>query len=77
MILKRGRGPLVSILIPTRGRSSSLCVAIDSLYSLAFDKSSIEFLLKVDDDDVETIETIKRLSRVGTRGYSSRARIRC
>src|SRR5262245_57155345 len=58
----RSDNPFVSILIPTRGRSQALCEAIDSVYSLAKDKSLVEFVLKVDDDDRETIKTANRLT---------------
>jgi len=64
MPFKRGNGPLVSILLPTRGRPQWLRESIDSLYSLAQDKSCMEFILKVDDDDKETIETARQLSEI-------------
>lgn len=54
----------VSILLPTRGRAKWLCEAIDSVYSLAYNKSSLEFILKVDDDDIETIQLVERLSEM-------------
>lgn len=57
----RGPGPLVSVLIPTRGRKDWLLQAIDSLWSLAHDQKWLELVLKVDDDDAETIEVAKRL----------------
>ncbi len=57
----RGNGPLVSILLPTRGRPKDLVQSIDSLWSLAEDKSHLEFILKVDDDDSETIHIAKKL----------------
>lgn len=60
----RDDGPLVSVLIPTRGRPKHLCEAIDSVYSLAQDKSLIEFILKIDDDYLETINVSNRLSAV-------------
>lgn len=63
-MFKRGPGPLASILIPTRGRKQWLCEAIDSVYSLAKDKTLFEFVLKIDDDDVETIEVSERLAKV-------------
>lgn len=47
--------PLVSVLLPTRGRPSHLLATIDSLYSLAIDKRSLEFLLWIDHDDRETL----------------------
>lgn len=63
-MFKRGSGPLVSVLMPTRGRSQWLCESVDSLYSLAQDPSCIEFLFKVDSDDSETLETISRMGKV-------------
>lgn len=57
----RGPGPLVSVLIPTRGRPKHLCQAVDSIYSLAVDKANIEFLFKVDDDDFITIQTVDKI----------------
>jgi hypothetical protein len=64
MFFKRGKGPLVSVLLPTRGKIGSLCEAIDSLYSLAVDKSLVEFCLKIDDDDEETINVINHLAKI-------------
>lgn len=63
-LFKRGKGPLVSVLLPTRCRSESLCEAIDSIYSLAEDKSSVEFIFKIDDDDPDTIRASESLSRI-------------
>lgn len=53
--------PLVSILIPTRGRPDHLRAAVDSVHSLASDKSCIEYLFRVDDDDFETIKVVEWL----------------
>ena len=63
-MFKRGNGPLVSILFPTRGRPKWLCESVDTLVSLAKDKSLFEFIFKVDDDDKETIETVAKLSSI-------------
>lgn len=60
----RGNGPLVSILLPTRGRVQGLLTAIDSLYSLANNKSNLEFIFKADDDDKETINIIHKISEL-------------
>lgn len=60
----RGNSPLVSVLIPSRNKSQSLLEAIDSIYSLAFDKGNVEFLVKADNDDIKTIETICSLQEV-------------
>jgi glycosyltransferase involved in cell wall biosynthesis len=57
----RGDGPLVSVLLPSRGRPEGLCRCIDSLYSLARDKSCLEFILKLDDDDKKTIEVYEKM----------------
>ena len=57
----RGPGPLVSVLLPTRGRPSELCLAVDSCVSLARDPSQLEFIFKADDDDKETIELLNKL----------------
>ncbi len=54
----RGDGPLVSILLPTRKRVSLLCESVDSLFSLAIDHSRLELIVKVDDDDKETIKVV-------------------
>lgn len=59
----RGKGPLVSILIPTRGRPEHLCQAIDSLCSLAVDVSLLEFILKIDDDDLATQEVATKIEQ--------------
>ncbi len=61
---QRGNGPLVSVLIPTRGRPLDLCESIDSIYSLAMDKNHLEFILKIDDDDTETIRVAERLEKI-------------
>lgn len=58
---KRGPGPLVSILFPTRGRPEGLLKALDSLWSLARDKSLIEFIYWADDDDFSTVSILRRL----------------
>jgi hypothetical protein len=60
----RGVGPLVSVLLPTRKRVRGLVAAIDSLYSLAKNKSNLEFILKIDDDDAETIELFHKLQSI-------------
>lgn len=63
-MFKRGEGPLVSILLPTRGRPKWLCEAVDSLHSLAHDKSLVEYIFRIDQDDVDTIKTVENMSRV-------------
>jgi hypothetical protein len=58
----RGPGPLVSVLLPTRGRAAGLVQAVRSLYERADDEGCLEFLLKVDDDDVETVRVARGLA---------------
>lgn len=59
----RGNGPLVSILLPTRGKPDHLLSAVRSLWDLAYDKSNLEFIFKVDYDDVPTIDAINLMVR--------------
>lgn len=58
---KRGDGPLVSILFPTRGRPEGLLKSLDSLWSLCRDKSLVEFIYWADDDDFATVSILRRL----------------
>lgn len=58
----RGKGPLVSILIPTRGRPRGLTDTVGSLYNLAKEKSNLEFIFKVDDDDKETTNLVHKIA---------------
>ena len=58
----RSQGLFVSVLIPTRGRVPWLLQAVDSVYSLAVNKDQLEFILKVDDDDHDTIAAAERLA---------------
>lgn len=58
----RGPGPLVSVLLPTRGRPEKLAKSIDSLVSLAENPQGIEILLKVDDDDLPTLAAVQEMS---------------
>lgn len=57
----RGDGPLISFLIPTRGRPESIQHAIKTAYNLAKDKNSIEFLVRTDDDNEVTNKLIPNL----------------
>lgn len=59
----RGSGPLISVLLPTRGRPGDLCRAIDSCHSLADNQSHLEYILKIDDDDTETLSLAEKLSK--------------
>lgn len=51
--------PLVSVLIPTRGRPQWLWESMTSLWETADNRGNVEFLLKVDDDDTATIDFLK------------------
>lgn len=57
----RGTGPLVSVLLPTRGRPAWLVECISSLWSTSLGKQ-IDFLLRIDDDDTETITLANHLA---------------
>ena len=48
----------ISILLPTRGRSDALMSSIQSLYDLADDPGTIEFLFGMDNDDVVGMENM-------------------
>lgn len=61
----RGKGPLCSFLMCTRNRSVMAAESIDSIYSLAKDKKSFEFVLKVDNDDIATINLVVKLIGMG------------
>lgn len=61
----RGNGPLCSFLLATRNRKEMAAQAIDSIYSLAEDKTSMEFILKIDDDDANTIDFYMKLVKMG------------
>jgi beta-1,4-mannosyl-glycoprotein beta-1,4-N-acetylglucosaminyltransferase len=50
--------PRISVLIPTRGRPQALLKSIASLLENAADPSSIEILLGIDVDDIESIEAL-------------------
>lgn len=56
--------PLVSILLPTRRRPAFCAASIDSFFSLANDKAGLEFILKIDDDDEETIKLYEKLKQL-------------
>lgn len=54
--------PLVSILLPTRGRPDALRESVASLYETAGDRDSFEVLYAVDDDDqIPTLEAWDRI----------------
>lgn len=60
----RGNGPLVSVLLPTRQRVPYLLRCLDSCHSLAKQPELIEYLLKVDDDDTETLQAVEPLKQL-------------
>lgn len=51
--------PICSILIPTRGRVASLQACIDSFLLTADNPSNVEIIVRVHDDDQDTIAWIK------------------
>lgn len=63
VLFPRGSGPLVSVLIPSRGRAAELVKAVDSLYSLAWDTKHIEVIVKADEDDTQTIVTAEKIKK--------------
>lgn len=71
----RSGGPLVSILLPTRGRPDSLRRAVWSAADHADNPKLLEFILRVDEDDAETLKVAEELQSclqvnliVGARG---------
>ena len=52
---------MISVLIPSRGRTKPLGYSVKSLLRLASDPSSIEILVAADPDDQETADTAKEL----------------
>lgn len=51
LMFPRGEGPLISIMIASRGRSECLHKAITTTYQMAYDKHCMEFIVKLDDDE--------------------------
>jgi hypothetical protein len=51
----------ISILLPTRNRFEHLSRFINSAISLASEPNSIEILLKIDNDDINTIDNLDKL----------------
>lgn len=51
----------ISVLLPTRGRVGALISSIRSLLDNFSNDNSIEILLRFDDDDLNTAESVKRL----------------
>jgi glycosyltransferase involved in cell wall biosynthesis len=73
---------LISVLIPTRKRVKLLKECLDSINIKTQDKSLVEILIKIDTDDIETIEfitqyksnssvTIKEIITDRKKGYGS------
>lgn len=60
----RSKNPLVSVLLPTRKRPKNLVASMDSLLSLAVENKFIEFILRIDNDDNETIDVANKLCRI-------------
>jgi hypothetical protein len=59
--------PLVSVLLPTRGRPEALIESVTSLFETAGDDKSFEVLYAVDTDDEGTLEVmLSDLLRTGT-----------
>jgi len=56
---KKSEQVLFSIILPTRGRKEPLIKSIKSLCDLADNPNQLEFLLGMDDDDLEHIEYVK------------------
>lgn len=50
---------VVTVMIPTRGRVKKLIRAVKSLWATAYNANRIEILLRVDEDDTETLEMLK------------------
>lgn len=61
IMFPRGRGPLVSVMIASRGRADGLKKTIASCYDLANDPKSIEIILKLDEDDFFTQNMVNEL----------------
>lgn len=64
----RGPGPLVSVLLPTRGRPDHLYQAVASLFATSQDRDLAEYLIKADDDDLPTIDLVQGMIKDGLKG---------
>lgn len=60
-VFRRGGGPLVSVLLPSRGRPKQLVESILSLHNAATDKNNLEFLCKLDNDDPDSLDVLRAL----------------
>jgi glycosyltransferase involved in cell wall biosynthesis len=52
----------ISILLPTRKRPTNVVRIWDSVLSTVVDKTTIEFVFAIDDDDAETVKTVESLT---------------
>lgn len=59
-MFKRGPGPLISVLFPTRNRPELACEAIYSLVSTCTNPKNLEFIFKIDSDDIVTLPILLR-----------------
>jgi len=50
---------LISVILPSRGRVELLIETVNSIINKCDDVNNIEILIKVDDDDIETINKLK------------------
>jgi hypothetical protein len=61
MYFDRGAGPLLTILLPSRHRFDMLSHTIDTFIEKARDPRNLEIIIKLDEDDSETIKRISEL----------------
>lgn len=54
---------IISLLIPTRNRTKSLCRLFDSIEETCNSTDNLEVLLRIDEDDIETIRFIRKYSK--------------
>ena len=59
------QSPFISILISTRKRVTFLERAIASIWGRAVRKDLLEFVVKVDDDDDETVRFLEKSASMG------------
>jgi len=50
----------ISVILPTRGRVNALTTAISSMLDNFSNENDIEVLLRFDDDDLDTLEAVKK-----------------
>jgi hypothetical protein len=61
MRFTRSSNPILSVILPSRQRFDALVSTINSFLSLSNDPSQVEFLVKLDSDDIETIAKVHQL----------------